>query len=586
MSTRIIGIDFGTSTTVVRVHNIGTGNRIVPVTVNGQRTIPTIAFRQNDSNEMYYGYDAQAKIDSNVEGDLYKNFKMDLISDDDEKRKNAENLIKGFLRYVHNQYQVLLNDEVFDQANNIKVYISHPAKWNSYARSLMKQSVEDAGFCKQDKIFLKDEPTAAILSVIHERNSELKNAGKLFEGIKYKAMMIDMGAGTTDIVLCSYKISNGKLEIDDIFTYPSINAEGSCGGREIDDAIMYEAEKFVNRMQNKPSASGDKVVNKLRRGVKRWKEKTISEVLRQGVVLPEPDDIANFRDTLSEFGIPIMNENERFSISRDSFEAFTHDHWMQWTKLIAGAFTEVKESQYRSLNCPKCPEEVDVLIVTGGHSQWYLVPEYLLGLKKITNLPSVNFKKIKSNPDCLVQSSDPQETVAVGLCYLDEDVVGALAASNDISISFTCEGQFLGACDLIKKGVVLPYSKNDFHIANKIKGNFIFRRELKIDYSIITNKTNKINKSITVPSDGIIYAVLKAALAALGLGFGVIIKLIESLLNGDFSNFDGSLIKEIRETDYYVNLSPEINVNEEGIIKIKGIINVDDEKLKIPEIVI
>ena len=32
MATRIIGIDFGTSTTVVRVHNVGAGNRIVPLT--------------------------------------------------------------------------------------------------------------------------------------------------------------------------------------------------------------------------------------------------------------------------------------------------------------------------------------------------------------------------------------------------------------------------------------------------------------------------------------------------------------------------------------------------------------------------
>ncbi len=32
MATRIIGIDFGTSTTVVRVHNVGAGNRIIPLT--------------------------------------------------------------------------------------------------------------------------------------------------------------------------------------------------------------------------------------------------------------------------------------------------------------------------------------------------------------------------------------------------------------------------------------------------------------------------------------------------------------------------------------------------------------------------
>ena len=54
--------------------------------------------------------------------------------------------------------------------------MSHPAKWNSYARTLMKQSVVNAGFCKEEYIALKDEPTAAILAVIHEKSTELKQA--------------------------------------------------------------------------------------------------------------------------------------------------------------------------------------------------------------------------------------------------------------------------------------------------------------------------------------------------------------------------------------------------------------------------
>ena len=238
MATRIIGIDFGTSTTVVRVHNVGAGNRIVPLTVNGCRTIPTIAFQKKDSDEIYYGYDAKAEIDSMHEGIIYENFKMNLISDDDAKREQAVILTQGFLKYVYSKYQILLNDGVFDAADEVKVYVSHPAKWNSYARTIMKQSVASAGFCKEENIALKDEPTAAILAVIHERKADLIQDGLLFEGRKYKTMMIDMGAGTTDIVLCSYIVRNKKLEIDDIFTYPSINTPGLCGGREIWGGVM------------------------------------------------------------------------------------------------------------------------------------------------------------------------------------------------------------------------------------------------------------------------------------------------------------------------------------------------------------
>lgn len=586
MATRIIGIDFGTSTTVVRVHNVGAGNRIVPLTVNGCRTIPTIAFQKKDSDEIYYGYDAKAEIDSMHEGVVYENFKMNLISDDDAKREQAVILTQGFLKYVYSKYQILLNDGVFDAADEVKVYVSHPAKWNSYARTIMKQSVVSAGFCKEENIALKDEPTAAILAVIHERKADLIQGGLLFEGRKYKTMMIDMGAGTTDIVLCSYIVRNKKLEIDDIFTYPSINTPGLCGGREIDKAIISEAELFVNQMQKTPSASGQKVIKKLERRVKIWKETSVSGNLGKSDVLTEPDEIASFRDTLSEFGIPIMNEGKRFSISREYFENFTKNHWIQWVGLLQGTFAEVKGEQYNGLDCPKKPEDVELLIVTGGHSQWYIVSDYLLGKKPLIDLPAINFAKVHGSQNRMLHSEDPQETVAVGLCHLGEDVVGTIAASNDVSISFSCEGKYLGACDLIKKGVPLPFEKRDYLIKNSINGNFIFRKELRVEYSIVTDKTNTITKSQVVPSTNIFESILRAALALLGVAIFDIPRILWYLIKGELDKLDDTVVEGLINNEYAVELSPDIIVNEEGIIKVGGTISVDGESLVIPEIII
>lgn len=586
MATRIIGIDFGTSTTVVRVHNVGVGRRIVPLAINGQRTIPTIAFQKKDSSEMYYGYDAQAKYDSNVEGVLYKNFKMDLISDDETKRNQAEGLIQGFLRYVYDQYQSLLNAGAFDPADEVKVYVSHPAKWNSYARTLMKQSVVDAGFCKEEDIALKDEPTAAILAVIHEKNVDLKKAGLLHERRKYKAMMVDMGAGTTDIVLCTYKVSNGRLEIDDIFTYPSINTPGLCGGREIDDAIVSEAEKFVNNMQQKPSPRGQMYIERFRHNVRIWKDKTLSPALGNRGPIPEPDQISGFRDELLNYGMLVVNDNKRFSFTRKEFELLTKDHWVQWAKLLAGAFDEVEEEQYKNLECPKRPEDVELLIITGGHSKWYIVAEYLLGKKGYVDMNTINFAKIHNEPFRLVQSADPQETVAVGLCHMDEDVVGTIAMANDVSMSFTCEGKYLGACDLIKKGVPLPFEKRDFLIENCINGNFIFRRKLNIEYSIITDKCNTITKSIIVPSDAILFSLIKIVLSAVRYVTYDMWRIWWYFLRGKLDELDGTIIDIIIDYDYSAELSPDINVNEEGIIKVGGTIKVDGKELTIPEIVI
>lgn len=587
MITRIIGIDLGTSTTVVRVHNVGVENRIVPVTVNGQRTIPTIAFQPDGSTEIYYGYDAQAKRDSLSEGVLYKNFKMDLISDDVNKRELAETLICGFLRYVYGKYQSLLNDGVFDRADEVKVYVSHPAKWNSHARTLMKRCVEAAGFCKQDNIILKDEPTAAILAVIHEKKERLGEMGMLIKNKQYKAMMIDMGAGTTDIVLCSYMVTDEKkLNIENIFTYPSISNSGLCGGREIDDIIVREVQKFTDEMQKKPSRTKEKAVKKFAKGAKKWKETVLSDTLAKNSDLPEPEAIADFRDHLSDSDTPIMNEGQRFSVGRELFENFTRKHWEQWVGLLDGAFSEVKGEQYKDLNCPKCPEEVDLLIITGGHSKWYLVSEYLLGKKSFINLPPANFEKILQKKECFIQSVDPQETVAVGLCHLGEDVVGTLAASNDVAISFTCEGKYLGACDLIKKGIPLPYEKGNFSIRNVINGNFIYRRELKIEYTIVTDNTNTIIKAQTVPSTGILETILRATLATLGVAVFDVPKIIWYFLTDKLDLLDDTVLFRIINNKYNVELAPMINVNEEGIIKIGGKISVDGRMIDIPELLI
>lgn len=586
MATRIIGIDFGTSTTVVRVHNVGGGNRIVSLAINGQRTIPTIAFQGEESSEMYYGYDAQAKYDSNTKGTPFKNFKMDIIADNEVKRGQAEKLIQGFLRYVYEQYLSLLNAGGFDPADEVKVYVSHPAKWNSYARTLMKQSVAKAGFCKEENISLKDEPTAAILAVIHEKNVELKQAGMLHENRTYKAMMVDMGAGTTDIVLCTYKVSNGRLEIDDIFTYPSINTPGLCGGREIDDAIVSEAEKFVNNMQQKPSPRGQMYIERFRHNVRIWKDKTLSPALGNRGPIPEPDQISGFRDELLNYGMLVVNDNKRFSFTRKEFELLTKDHWVQWAKLLAGAFDEVEEEQYKNLECPKRPEDVELLIITGGHSKWYIVAEYLLGKKGYVDMNTINFAKIHNEPFRLVQSADPQETVAVGLCHMDEDVVGTIAMANDVSMSFTCEGKYLGACDLIKKGVPLPFEKRDFLIENSIKGNFIFRRKLNIEYSIITDKCNTITKSIIVPSDAILFSLIKIVLSAVRYVTYDMWRIWWYFLRGKLDELDGTIIDIIIDYDYSAELSPDINVNEEGIIKVGGTIKVDGKELTIPEIVI
>ena len=93
-----------------------------------------------------------------------------------------------------------------------------------------------------------------------------------------------------------------------------------------------------------------------------------------------------------------------------------------------------------------------------------------------------------------------------------------------------------------------------------------------------------------VPSDGIIAILIKGVVGTIFggvfLAVGAIAEIVKAIRSGDLSKIDGKFAEKIMSYDYKTELSPDIFVNEEGIIKVGGTIKVDNEELTIPEIVI
>ena len=58
------------------------------------------------------------------------------------------------------------------------------------------------------------------------------------------------------------------------------------------------------------------------------------------------------------------------------------------------------------------------------------------------------------------------------------------------------------------------------------------------------------------------------------------------LIKGELDKLDDTVVEGLINNEYAVELSPDIIVNEEGIIKVGGTISVDGESLVIPEIII
>ena len=90
-----------------------------------------------------------------------------------------------------------------------------------------------------------------------------------------------------------------------------------------------------------------------------------------------------------------------YDLDCSRFEELAEKYLEEFPRLITGCVDS------SSIN----KEEIDLVILTGGHSQWYFVKEMLSDSTKV-DLP-----KIRQNPDRVIPITRPQETVALGMVY-------------------------------------------------------------------------------------------------------------------------------------------------------------------------
>ncbi|MCX7771557.1 MAG: hypothetical protein N2376_00400, partial [Clostridia bacterium] len=234
---RVIGIDFGTSTSVVKIKTykdgqpLGSLNAVEYVHFDNKDSLPTLIYETSDGKHLI-GYEAE---NAAVKGILYSNFKLDLIHPEEAIRERAIAYTKLFFTYMVEAY----NDQKshFPACDTETTYISYPAKWSSELRNLMIGIAKDAGF---KNVIGLDEPTAAIHTVMVLEKEKLDLGGQESANI----LMIDMGAGTTDLVLCRYTPNSDKrLEI--LNTWPKDDSQCLFGGREVDEALCDYVRNYL-----------------------------------------------------------------------------------------------------------------------------------------------------------------------------------------------------------------------------------------------------------------------------------------------------------------------------------------------------
>lgn len=385
---RIIGIDFGTSTSVVKIKTYEDNEPVDAKEIadylrfDNKDTLPTLVYETLDGRYLV-GYEAE---NAATKGVLHQNFKLDLINPDPEAREKAKQYTEIFLKYLFDTYSEQKN--YFPACDKETTYISYPAKWPDELRETMINLVKKVGFKNVEGL---DEPTAAIHTVMVQESGRLN----LNEDDAANILMIDMGAGTTDLVLCRYT-PRGEERISIINVWPKADSSSLFGGREIDEVLCeYVKAYLVNCGLPNARNFKEKYMDKC----KAWKEANISPVFRDknGVVR-----YCGFVDTLTA----MLNVDVEFPpLSRDSFEDMLRDYISQFPGMINDCLDDAGFS-----HC-----DLDYVILTGGHSQWYFTNEILDG--SLLKFGRIELPKIKEDKKRVIKLSRPQETVALGLVY-------------------------------------------------------------------------------------------------------------------------------------------------------------------------
>ena len=389
---RIIGIDFGTSTSVIRVKNYTLGGKPVnekldtkSVTFNnGATTVPTLVQKVNDA--AYYGYDADV---SKKNEEVFRNFKLNLQSADSAEREEAKKLTREFFGYLHKEYAAQSSGgHLGGSGETESTIVSYPVKWSDETRDFMLQAAKDAGF---SNVTGMDEAEAAIRAVTVQCEDFLKQKRYLENGKPSNILLIDMGAGTTDLVLCRF--TPGEQPKNEILCVWPKGGQVFFGGKEIDELLKtYIAPKIPDMFRENllKNITLDKF--------KAWKEETVSPALKRN------ENVTEFSaaDTLLQF---MGEELDAFDLNRGEFETYAAEYLNSFPALINGCLE----------NAGISGDDIDLVLATGGHSQWYFVKKFLTG--KMNEFDSISLDKIISDPGRIISVTLPQETVALGLVY-------------------------------------------------------------------------------------------------------------------------------------------------------------------------
>lgn len=407
---RLVGIDFGTSTSLIRVKRyqenqpIGDSYNVSAVTYgNGAGDSKAVTLvRHNADDTFTCGRYGEEKVEGST---IYREFKMDLENPDVRKQNLAKELTGEFFKYLYERYDHQQSD-LGQSADAVRTIISYPAKWKPETRSFMEAVAAQAGF---HNVSSMDEPSAALYAVLCRKMDEITQQGLLTAGQSGYVLLVDMGAGTTDLAVCRYQLSDAaeelsaadRIKTEIVSTWPDHSSDLTFGGREVDRLLE---DYLIDYLRD--CGFNEQIANQVIRGVpgvKAWKEDTVSTLLAK-------NQEVNTCSVVTQF-IQFAPQPKPFpGFGREKFQQILAEKLEDFKQLVYGCLTNAANVEPELFG-----KGIDLVVLTGGHSSWYFTSELLYGTMPGIEHPVL--EKVQREKNRVLRLSNPQETVALGMVY-------------------------------------------------------------------------------------------------------------------------------------------------------------------------
>lgn len=408
--TTFVGIDFGTSTTVVSIATREDGeNKIKTLPIKLTQVLEDGTMYQSEKLPSviawYHGKLLVGEGASNLKYTLTKgkniwfSFKMEIGEDlgakyynsevgdiEGIKIRNPKDCVRIFFMYLHMLITKYCKDN--NLSDDIRYAVSIPASFEANQRKELMEALETNGMIVS-KQSLIDEPNAAFISYVHD--SEDSDRPLLISPhYNSKVMVFDFGGGTCDISILEIGKSVNGLYSKNV----AISKFTKLGGDDVDRYLTYKyiMPRFFEYNDCKASDFRTKekqfVATQLYKVAERLKILLSKKIANQTYNLEIPEMLKT-SDEKEQITVPVVVETMKGTLHQESFFlrmkelAETMEVFMKDSRFA----TQIKgqedynnifmpiTSAIRKANVKK--SEIDYVLLIGGSAQSPFIQETL-----------------------------------------------------------------------------------------------------------------------------------------------------------------------------------------------------------------